>query len=360
MGIEFDPELSSELSACLGCGGCNIPCPIFNAEDRLESSGMRSRVKVLSMLSKGSIELTESVLRHIFTCANCGLCNNYCPVNLNPFDLVMRARSSFIDMGYVPLVTVSIRDSFRRSGSPIGDVVKGNWLPPDFQPKEGADVLLFAGCWMHRATEVALNVMKILEKISENFTTIGPNEPCSGAMLYTLGERDLANESKEKLLNMILDISPRTVVSGCPLTTRVYKDLGFIDLTSYMLNSIRSGRLKINSQKDRGLSVLPIPSCSDESSLKTLLMSLRGVKVLDPPEWLRCDCGFTLMYREERERFSNWVQRVLSVAGALGANQVVVEDVGCYTMLMDVLETKSRIKGIKIAHISSVILEFMK
>lgn len=361
MGIEFDPELSSELSRCLGCGGCNIPCPVFNVEDRLESSGMRSRVKILSMLSRGSLELTESILRHIFTCANCNLCSNYCPVGLNPFDLVVRARSSFIDMGYVPLVTVGVRDSFRKSGSPVGeDIIKGNWLPPDFQPKKDSDILLFAGCWMHKATEVALNVMKILGKLPENFTAIGPSEPCSGALLYVLGEKDLAEESKGVLLATISDLNPRRVVSGCSLTARVYKDLNLMDLTSYVLSSVRSGGLKLNKHKGKDLSVLPIPSCSGESHLKTLIATIGGVNLLDPPEWLCCDCGFTLMYREERERFSNWVQRVLSVAGTLGANQVVIEEVGCYAMLMDILETKSRIKGIKISHISSFILEFMK
>ncbi|MEM0017353.1 MAG: (Fe-S)-binding protein [Candidatus Korarchaeum sp.] len=361
MSVEFDSELSSELSRCLGCGGCNIPCPIFNVEDRVESSGMRSRVKILSMLSRGTIELTEGTLRHIFTCANCGLCNDYCPVGLNPFDLMVVARSSFIDMGYVPLVTVGIRDSFRKSGSPIGeDLIKGNWLPPDFQPKRDSDVLLFAGCWMHRATEVALNVMKILGKASENFTTIGPNEPCSGALLYLLGERDLADESKGRLLSTILDLNPKKVISGCSLTTNMYEGLGFVDLTSYIIDSVKSGRLKLNKYKGKDLSVLPVPSCSNESYLNALIMTLDGVNLVDPPEWLCCDCGFTLMYREERGRFSNWVQKVLFTAGALGANHVVIEDVGCYTMLMDVLETKSRMKGIKISHISSFILEFMR
>jgi len=359
--VEFDPELSSELSRCLGCGGCNIPCPLFNAEDRLESSGMRSRMKILYMLSRGSIELTESTLRHIFTCANCGLCDRYCPVDIRPFDLLVRTRGSFIDMGYVPLVTVGMRDSFRRSGSPIGgDLIKGNWLPPDFQPKRGSSVLLFAGCWMHKATEIALNTMRILGKVSEDFTTIGPDEPCSGALLYILGERDLASESRERLMSMISELSPKEVISGCSLTPRVYAELNFTALTSFILRSVRSGDLKLSRYKGKELRVLPLPSCSSESSLKVLLTSIEGIGVIEPPEWLCCDCGFTLLYREEGERFSNWVQRVLSLASAHAATHVVIEDVGCYAMFTDILETKVRSKGIKASHISSFMLEFIK
>lgn len=361
MGLEFQSEISSGLSRCLGCGGCNIPCPMFNAEGRVESFGMRSRIKLMWMLSKGSIELTESILRHIFTCANCGLCSNYCPVSLKPFELIVRTRGSLIDMGYVPLVTVDIRDSFRRSGSPISDdLIKGNWLPPDFQPTKSPDLLLFAGCWMHKATEVALNVIKIMEKASESFTTLGPSEPCSGALLHVLGEVDLAQESKEKLVSSISELNPKEVISGCALTTRVYRDLNFTDLTTFILNSLKSGKLKLSKHKGKEITILPIPSCGSNGSLLGLLGGLEGIKVLEPPEWLCCDCGFTLIFRMERERFLNWIQAVISVAEKLGANRIVVEDVGCYAMLTEAMEAKSRIKGVKISHLSGFIMEYLK
>lgn len=361
MGLEFDPELFSELSRCLGCGGCNIPCPIYNAEGRVESSGMRSRMKLLWMLSKGKIELTEGILRHIFTCANCGLCDEYCPVALNPFKLVVRARGSLIDMGYVPLVTVDLRDSFRKSGSPVGDnLIKGNWLPPDFQPTKNSDLLLFAGCWMHKATEVALNTMNILEKVSASFTTLGPSEPCSGALLYVLGERDLANETKEKLVKFISELSPKEVVSGCSLTAKVYRDLNFMDLSTFILNSVRSGKLKLGKHKSKDMSVLPVPSCGGGSSIMSLLESLEGIKVLEPPEWLCCDCGFTLLFRVEKDRFVNWAQKVVSTAESLRANRLIVEDAGCYAMLTDIIETRVRMKGLKISHLTGFILEYLK
>ena len=359
MGIEFEEELSSDLSRCIGCGGCNIPCPLFNV-DQIESSGMRSRIKILSMLSKGKVELTEGILRHVFTCANCGVCNDYCPVGLRPFDLLVRARGSFIDMGYVPLVTVDIRNSFRRVGTPIGDeLIKGSWLPPDFQPKSNSEILFFAGCWMHKAIEVALDTMKLLRKISGDVTTIGPTEPCSGALLYILGEKDLADDSKRNLEGLLSELNPKRVVSGCSLTARIYSDIDFINLSSYILDAIRSEKIKFGKMKGKDI-ILPIPSCGRDNSLLEILKNLNGMKILEAPEWLCCDCGFTLIYRTDRNLFSRWVQRVLSLAEELRANHIVIEDVGCYAMITETMQTKGRLKGIKISHISGFIMELLK
>jgi Fe-S oxidoreductase len=359
LGVEFEEELSSEFARCIGCGGCNIPCPLFNV-DQIESSGMRSRIKILSMLSKGKIELTEGILRHVFTCASCGVCNEYCPVGLRSFDLLVRARGSFIDMGYVPLVTVDIRNSFRRVGTPIGDeLIKGSWLPPDFQPMRNSEILFFAGCWMHKAIEVALNTMKLLGKISGNITTIGPREPCSGALLYILGEKDLADDSKRNLESIISELNPERIVSGCSLTARIYTDLGFTNLSSYILDAIRSEKIKISKMKGKDI-ILPIPSCGGDSSFSEILKSFNSMRILEAPEWLCCDCGFTLIYRTDKGLFSRWVQRVLSLAGELEANHIVIEDVGCYAMIMEAMQTKGRLKGIKISHISGFIMELLK
>jgi glycolate oxidase iron-sulfur subunit len=357
--VEFEESLSSDFARCISCGGCNIPCPLFNL-DRIESSGMRSRIKILSMLSKGKIELTEGILRHIFACANCGICNNYCPVGLRPFDLLVKARDSLIDMGYVPLVTVDIRDSFRKVGTPIADeLIKGSWLPPDFQPTRNSEILFFAGCWMHKAIEVALNTMKILGRISGSITTIGPGEPCSGALLYILGEKDLANDAKRNLESVISELSPKRVVSGCPLTVRVYPDLGLMKISSYVLDAIRSEKMRIGKVRGKD-TILPIPSCGSDSSFLEVLRSFNNLKILETPEWLCCDCGFTLIYRTDRGLFSKWVQRVLSLAEELGANHIVIEDVGCYAMIMEVMQTRGRLKGIKISHMSGFIMEFLK
>jgi len=356
--VEFPEQLVKELGRCIGCGACNIPCPMFHVEGLRETEGARARIKLLSMLSYGKIELTEEFLSYTFTCMNCGLCSNFCPVGIDVFGVIVGSRSALIDMGYVPLVTVGMRDVRRKTGSPIGDrITKGVWLPPDFQPEKGADLLFFAGCWVHTVPEVALAANKLLQKISERVVPAGTNEPCCGGLVYVIGEKDSSEESREELRRFLADLSPKSVVSGCSLCANMFTDLGMKDLASVIEEALEEGKIRTKSLKGKKNKVFLVPSCRSNGASERILRSIKNANVLEIPEWVCCDCGATLIYQAEPEKFDRWLGKLLDIASNMDADYVIIEEVACYSMIYEALEGRNKVKGMKIVSLPSFLLD---
>jgi len=358
LGVEFHPDLKKELGRCIGCGACNIPCPGFHVEDLKETESARARVKLLSMLGYGKMELTEEFLSYIFTCMNCGLCSNFCPVDIDVFGVIVRSRSSLIDMGYVPLVTVDMRDARRRTGSPIGEgLTKGVWLPPDFQPEPGAEILFFAGCWVHTVPEVALVMHKILQRVSPRVSPAGPNEPCCGGLSYIMGEKDSAEESKEELLEFIRGLSPRVVVSGCSLCSALFPELGLLSFSSFLEEALSEGKVRTKGLKGKKNRIFLIPACRGGEASRNILERIRNAVMLEVPDWVCCDCGAALIYQAEPEKFDRWFNKVTEIASDMRADYLVIEEVACYSMISSLLDGKNKYKGMKIYSFPSFILD---
>ncbi|HDI74303.1 MAG TPA: (Fe-S)-binding protein [Candidatus Korarchaeota archaeon] len=358
MVVEFHRDLIKELGRCIGCGACNIPCPTFHIEDLRETEGARARVKLLSMLGYGRMELTEEFLSYIFTCMNCGLCSQYCPAGIDVFGVIIDSRSSLIDMGYVPLVTVDMRDAKRRTGSPIGEgLTKGVWLPPDFQPEKGADVLFFAGCWVHTVPEVAMSMNKILQKISPSVTPAGPSEPCCGGLTYVIGERDSADESKERLRAFINSLSPKRVVSGCSLCAGIFPDLQVQYFSSFVEGALNSKVVRLKSLKGKKNKIFLVPSCRSDGASRRILESIKNAIVLETPDWVCCDCGATLIYQADPDKFDRWFRKITEIASDMDADYLVIEEVACYSMISNILEGKNKYKGMKIISFPSFLAD---
>ncbi len=358
--VEFDRDLMKELGRCIGCGACNISCPMFHVSDFKETEGARARIKLISMLGNDKMDLTEEFLRYIFTCINCGLCTDLCPVGIDVFDVIVKSRSSLIDTGYVPLVTVDMRDAKRRTGSPIGEgLTKGAWLPPDFQPEKNADILFFAGCWVHTAPDIAINMSKILQKITPNITPAGPNEPCCGGLLYVIGERDSAEESKERLLRFIEELSPKVVVSGCSLCASLFPDLKMKYFSSFVDEALESNKIKTKSMKGKKNKIFLIRSCHSDGSARRILEKIKNATVIDTPDWACCDCGATLIYQAEPEKFNKWFKKVSEIASDLNADYLLIEEIACYSMISKVLDGRNKYKGMKILPFPSFLANYI-
>lgn len=358
MDVNFPRILENELGRCIGCGACNIPCPMYHVGDFKETEGARARVKLLSMLSHGEIELTVEFLNYLLACMNCGLCSNFCPVGIDVFEAIVSSRSALIDMGYVPLVTLEMKEINKKTGSPIGDkITKGVWLPPDFQPEKNADTLFFAGCWFHTMPEIALATRKLLQKISKNVVPAGMNEPCCGGILYTIGEKDCSEEHRKKLKEFLEELSPRQVVSGCSLCANMFTELGIEDIFSFIERALKEKKIKIKSLEGKRNRIFLVPSCRGNGAAERILRSIKNAHVLDVPEWICCDCGAALIHQAEPDKFERWLGKVIDIARYMDADFLLVEELSCYSMIYRTREGRNKVNGIRIMPLPSFLLD---
>ncbi|MFH1994693.1 MAG: (Fe-S)-binding protein, partial [Nitrospinota bacterium] len=85
-----------EIAACIKCGKCNATCPtLVHTTD--ESIGPRGRVAIISAILKGRIKLNRRVEKKLSACLSCLACNETCPNEVNPADIIMAAREEIAD-----------------------------------------------------------------------------------------------------------------------------------------------------------------------------------------------------------------------------------------------------------------------
>ncbi len=102
MGPGRELELRRELAAkCRACGTCRSVCPIF-AEMGVEGAVARGKVALIRAVLDGELDLTNLFDERIQLCLNCKACITNCPNDVRVDDLILAARSSFVEAGRLP------------------------------------------------------------------------------------------------------------------------------------------------------------------------------------------------------------------------------------------------------------------
>ncbi len=93
MGIE---QQYDEIARCNRCGFCQVACPIFRATGH-EAGVARGRVALLRALIEGRIDWDQELEEPLFACLLCGACTANCFPAVATADLVLDARSEYLD-----------------------------------------------------------------------------------------------------------------------------------------------------------------------------------------------------------------------------------------------------------------------
>ncbi len=85
-----------EIARCNRCGFCQVACPIFRATGQ-ESGVARGRLALVRALIEGRMEWTRELEEPLFNCLLCGACTTNCFPAVATADLVLAARSDYLD-----------------------------------------------------------------------------------------------------------------------------------------------------------------------------------------------------------------------------------------------------------------------
>lgn len=85
-----------EIAHCNHCGFCQVACPIFRSTGH-ESGVARGRLALLRAVIEGRLEWSRELEEPLFDCLLCGACTSSCFPAIPTSDLVIKARSEYLE-----------------------------------------------------------------------------------------------------------------------------------------------------------------------------------------------------------------------------------------------------------------------
>jgi len=260
-------ELSGENTyLCYQCQKCSVGCPTAHAMTYRPAQIMRAV----------QFGLQEMLLRDasIWRCLTCETCGTFCPNNLHPREVIEALRCMTMDDGqdlsHDNVLERGVR-ALRMLGTRIDDAhnIAGDandnrllWAsnlaqrPQGLEHKQGAETVYFVGCvssMYPMSYAVPQAFATVLQKMGEDFTTLGTDEWCCGYPLLIGGQVRAAETVMRHNAEKVRALRAKRVVMTCPscyhawhhVYPEVIGDLGFevMHSTEFLAEAVDAGRL---------------------------------------------------------------------------------------------------------------------
>ncbi len=224
------PPNITDMYACLQCGYCRSLCPVYK-ETGWESLTPRGKVFWLKQLSSRSfmdkilrrkIEPNKEWMKRLYSCTLCSRCETICHVDIKFHEFWEDARKWIVENGYGPpqaavdmYKNIANKEYWNPFMEPLAK--RDEWYRDDYKLPSKAEIVYFPGCMTsYHEYQLLLNTMKVFTKAGANFTTLGTDEKCCGAINVMTGQLGNFKEIAEHNVGQIEKRGATTVVTGCP------------------------------------------------------------------------------------------------------------------------------------------------
>ncbi|MFZ5584918.1 MAG: heterodisulfide reductase-related iron-sulfur binding cluster [Thermodesulfobacteriota bacterium] len=247
--LDPPPELAREFShrhfmfldACSRCGRCDDACPSARAGEPLSPRQFLQNARAYvglkynllarlpwlkARLRQALVSRPTIVPEQAWYCTSCRACQEVCPVQAAPMELIRQVRSALVEQGAtVPPLLGQALERLMKYANPwlAKKGQKAAWAKglgiPDLAKGEAAPLLYFVGCTTSldtRAQGLARSLAAVLGHCGVEFGTLGKAEPCCGDIARRVGENGLFEEQREELLALLMDIGVSEVVASSP------------------------------------------------------------------------------------------------------------------------------------------------
>jgi Fe-S oxidoreductase len=209
-------KLVETAKMCVRCNYCN-PCPTFTV-DGWESVSPRGKLQLIRDIAAGNITIDARIVKDVYKCSVCGLCQILCPIELPLLDLWESLRAELVNQRVAPLsMHRKLKEITFRNLNPYGEEQerRGDWL--EFGIDEKSKVLYFAGCTASfRLKGIAKSTASVLRKLGIEFTYAGKDEVCCGSPFLRTGQRDVVERLFMKNYRVWEKMGIETIITSCP------------------------------------------------------------------------------------------------------------------------------------------------
>jgi glycolate oxidase iron-sulfur subunit len=267
-----EEKLVADLGKCLNCGICLTACPVLEATSYETFAGPKSIATTLSRVNPDFWNIKDV----IYTCAECGSCQEICPEKVPIPRIVDSLRAKIYELrpDLIPEAHKTMLRYLSENGTSIPpedqdlradlaeSAMKDLGLPHRKDAfKDSAEVAYFAGCLStHRALEIRESGKLLLDKLGSNYTLL-KDEKCCGLPASLIGDDEMAYELARSAFDKAKQIGAKTMVAtcaGCANTlqsslARIMPDSGIQvkHLVEYLVEDIGLDRIsKIAKSKD--------------------------------------------------------------------------------------------------------------
>ncbi|HVN97202.1 MAG TPA: (Fe-S)-binding protein [Syntrophorhabdaceae bacterium] len=210
----MNPSATRTLT-CIQCGKCTGSCP--------EAGRTPFNIRVIIRKKQFQKALEESLPWY---CTSCGACTLRCPRDVKPSEVIIEARSQFVEDGEIPTSIQKALENTSVQKNPWGRsrAKRGAWLDKmeieiPRVSETASKVLLFACCiqaYDPRCMVIPQNVARILKKGGLEFGVLGEEEACCGNEIRRLGESGLFEELQEENIAAFQEYGVKEIITLSP------------------------------------------------------------------------------------------------------------------------------------------------
>jgi heterodisulfide reductase subunit D len=256
---------------CVECGKCTTMCPI--AAINPDFAPRLIVVKAVDS-SQATGEVSDEVLKDVWTCLTCAKCSDKCPYKVMYSEFVQGLREMAFDKGALPLCSqAGVLQSISRLHT-LPDLKQNRigWLEDDMRVADKGEVLLWIGCAPYFDTVFEDRVsglldgpraaVRILNKAGIEPVVLA-DERCCGHDLFWCGDTDSFHKLAEINLDLITGSGAKKVVFICPEGLRTFKqdyplfvgDLEFevMHFSELLDQLVKEGKLKFKEKVDESV-----------------------------------------------------------------------------------------------------------
>lgn len=253
--------------ACISCLVCSSACPAFSLKYE-EFVGPHLSVKIAKYLSHPKDEgdrAKQAYESGIFRCLGCGRCDVVCPLKLEISEKSIEAlKSVCIEEGRVPPRVRDFLENIYKFGNPFGEsrAKRREWaknLQVEDYDSERHEFLLYVGCvasYDSRAQQMARSLAKLLLEADIPFGILGSAENCDGNEVARLGEKGLFELLVKRNIEQFKKFGVKKIVTLSPHAYNSIKNeypkfggnFKVLHYTQLLCDLIKSKRLNITGE----------------------------------------------------------------------------------------------------------------